>query len=105
MPLELHIWGPAFGLPSIDAECLACISYLRQCGIEKDDWLLIPSSDPNVTPTRELPALKIGTLWISRYRNIFDYLMQYSGGEWDLDRELDQQQWADSVAYVTHPWW
>ena len=103
MPLELHIWGPAFGLPCIDAECLGCISYLRQCAIEKEDWVLIPSSDPNVSPTRELPALKSGTLWISRYRNIVDYLKQYSGGEWDLDHELDKQQQADSIAYDTKP--
>jgi hypothetical protein len=46
----------------------------------------------------ELPALKSGTLWISRYRNIIDYLGKYSAGEWDLDGALSKQQKADSIA-------
>lgn len=29
MVLELHIWGPGFGLPSIDAQCLAAVAYLQ----------------------------------------------------------------------------
>ena len=47
---ELHTWGPAFGLPSIDAECLAAIAYLHHA-IPSSEWTLIPSSDPSFTPS------------------------------------------------------
>jgi sorting and assembly machinery component 37 len=128
MVLELHIWGPAFGLPSIDAECIAAIAYLRHC-LNDEEWVLVASSDASVSPTStlytlqlqgnetlsilscllaftktdpchldELPALQSGTIWISRFRNIVDYLRKYSAGEWDLERGLSKQQRADSVA-------
>ena len=38
---------------------------------------------------------------MSRFRNIVDYLRQYSEGAWYLDQNLDEVQQADSVAYVT----
>lgn len=113
MVLELHIWGPAFGLPSIDAECLATIAYLVRC-VPVREWVLIASSDPTISPTStlhalflrttqltfvdELPAVKCGSIWTSRFRNIVDYLRKYSAGEWDLDKDLDQLQRADSIA-------
>lgn len=49
--LDLHVWGPAFGLPSIDAECLAIIAYLRHAA-PSDSWSLIPSNDPAISPSR-----------------------------------------------------
>jgi sorting and assembly machinery component 37 len=86
--------------------------------------VLVASSDPSISPTStfhplqlqrtlfslrrltntdvpqpdELPALKSGTLWVSRYHNIIDYLRKYSVGEWDLDRDLRKQQKADVIA-------
>ncbi|KAI9924713.1 hypothetical protein ASPWEDRAFT_28149 [Aspergillus wentii DTO 134E9] len=98
MVLELHVWGPAFSLPSIDAQCLATITYLSLV-LPKDAWVLIPSSDPSVSPTHELPALKNGATWVSRFRNIVDYLRQYSDGEWDLDAGLNTLQRADNIAF------
>lgn len=56
MVLELHIWGPAFGLPSIDPECLAVVVYLVQ-GFKPSDWVLIPTSDPSTNPTGKHLAL------------------------------------------------
>lgn len=50
----------------------------------------------------ELPALQDGSTWVSRFRNIVDYLRQYSNGEWDLDRRLDETARADSIAYVSN---
>lgn len=37
---------------------------------------------------------------MSRFRNIVDYLRQYSDGSWDLDRGLGEVQRADNIAYV-----
>jgi hypothetical protein len=47
--LELHVWGPALGLASIDAECLAIITYLHNA-LSADSWRLIPTNDPSVSP-------------------------------------------------------
>ena len=35
--IELHVWGPALGLPSIDPECLATTAYLSQA-LSNNDW-------------------------------------------------------------------
>jgi hypothetical protein len=40
MILELHVWGPAFTLPSIDPRCLAAIAYLTHV-VPRDQWVLI----------------------------------------------------------------
>jgi sorting and assembly machinery component 37 len=50
MVLQLHVWGPAFGLPSIDAQCLAAIAYCS-LALPKDSWEVVASSDPSVSPT------------------------------------------------------
>lgn len=51
-PLELHIWGPAFGLPSIDAECIAAVAYLN-ASLPLTAWTLVASYDPSLSPTSE----------------------------------------------------
>ncbi|OGM43666.1 metaxin [Aspergillus bombycis] len=98
MVLELHVWGPAFSLPSIEAQCLATIAYFS-LAVPKDAWVLVASSDPSVSPTCELPALRNGSTWVSRFRNIVDYLRQYSNGEWDLDGGLSGLQRADNIGF------
>ncbi|KAL4930016.1 glutathione S-transferase family protein [Aspergillus undulatus] len=98
MVLELHVWGPGFSLPSIDPQCLATIAYFS-LSVPKDSWVLVASSDPTPSPTHELPALKNGSTWVSRFRNIVDYLRQYLEGEWDLDRNLSALDRADSIAF------
>ncbi|EPS30390.1 hypothetical protein PDE_05341 [Penicillium oxalicum 114-2] len=98
MVLQLHVWGPAFNLPSIDAQCLAVIAYCSLT-LPKGSWELIATSDPSVSPTGELPALQDGSTWVSRFRNIVDYLRQYSNGEWDLDGSLEGPARADNIAF------
>lgn len=55
MVLELHVWGPAFSLPSIEAQCLATIAYFS-LAVPKDAWVLVASSDPSVSPTCKYPC-------------------------------------------------
>lgn len=118
MVLELHVWGPAFSLPSIDAQCLAAIAYFTQA-VPKGQWVLVASSDPALSPTsmyasnqkplrppdltegchlEELPALRDGATWIGGFRNVLDYIRQYSHGQWDLDGDLGPQEKADCIA-------
>lgn len=99
MVLELHVWGAAFGLPSIDPSCLAAIALFRQC-FEPEEWVLIPAHDPSASILGGLPALKHGTTWVAGYANIIKYwnnqLDEYS----TIDRTLSPQQLADCTAYL-----
>ena len=52
--LDLHVWGQAFGLASIDPECLAIIAYLHNA-LPGSEWRLIPSNDPSVSPSSMHP--------------------------------------------------
>lgn len=47
MLLELHTWGPAFGLPSIEPECIATIAYCQRV-IPKGQWTLTADYDSTV---------------------------------------------------------
>ncbi|KAL6716719.1 hypothetical protein ACLMJK_006287 [Lecanora helva] len=100
--MELHVWGPAFTLPSIDPQCLATIAYLKQA-VPKDQWVLIASSDPGSSPTKELPALRDGEVTVGGFENIIDYLRQKSNGKWDLDSHFtNPQDRADITAFISH---
>ena len=46
----------------------------------------------------DLPALRDGSTWIGGFRNILDYVRQYSDGEWDLDGDLEGREKSDSIA-------
>lgn len=74
MTLELHVWGPAFGLPSIDAECLATVTYFAQT-LSAADYLLVQSS-PSAVPYHHLPALynPSTATWTSGFDPIVSYL-------------------------------
>lgn len=100
MPLELHVWGPGFGLPSIDAECLGAVAYLRHC-LPKGEWVVVANSDTKACPAGELPALKDGDTWVSRFNNIITYLCETSSGDWDLNGSLTRTQRADCIAFTS----
>ncbi|KAL1838677.1 hypothetical protein VTJ49DRAFT_2429 [Mycothermus thermophilus] len=74
MVLRLYVWGPAFGLPSLDAECLAAIAYLAQT-LSAAEYQLIRSS-PSAVPTQHLPTLHDPSTntWITDYTAITAYL-------------------------------
>lgn len=50
--LELHIWGPAFDLPSLDPECLAAVAYLSQA-VPLGKWALVAGQEEGI---RELSS-------------------------------------------------
>lgn len=41
MSLQLYIWGPAFGLASIEPESIAAVAYLK-ANVPIDRWVLLP---------------------------------------------------------------
>lgn len=50
MVLELHVWGPAFGLPSIEPECVATVAYCQQV-IPKGLWSIVAEHNPTIAIT------------------------------------------------------
>jgi sorting and assembly machinery component 37 len=97
--LELHIWGPAFGLPSLDATCLAAITYIREC-VPSDQWRLVPGS-PAENPLGELPALKDYKVWIAGFDNVCDYLRHRCDAATDIDEHLSAAEEAERSAYAS----
>lgn len=59
--LDLHVWGSALGLPSIDPECLAIITYLHNA-LPSAEWRLIPSNDASIAPSSKSPARIVPTV-------------------------------------------
>lgn len=49
MPAELYIYGGAFGLPSIDPQCLALISYMSI--VSHQEFSIIECNDAGFSPT------------------------------------------------------
>ncbi|KAI2628063.1 Tom37 C-terminal domain-containing protein [Hypomontagnella submonticulosa] len=98
MALELHVWGPAFGLASIDPECLAAVACFRHF-VPREDWTLIASNDAAVSSDYRLPALKHDGIWTSGYADIVKYLTSHV--ELHIDDDLTPLQRADSLACVS----
>ncbi|CAI6081205.1 unnamed protein product [Clonostachys chloroleuca] len=98
--LELYVWGQAFGLASIDPECLAIIAYLHHAA-PKSGWRIIPFNDPSTSPLDHLPALKHDGVWTNGFRQIVNYVKSHSLCR-DLDENLSAAQQADNVAYSAH---
>ncbi|KAI0467195.1 Tom37 C-terminal domain-containing protein [Xylaria cf. heliscus] len=102
MSFQLHVWGPAFGLESIDAECLAAIAAFRHI-FPRGDWSLIASNDTSLSPDRKhtLPALFHDGTWTSGYMNIIAYVIHEitSYANQLADDDLSTQQEADRLAY------
>ncbi|KAI2622473.1 Tom37 C-terminal domain-containing protein [Hypoxylon sp. NC1633] len=93
--MELHVWGPAFGLDSIDPECLAAITCFRS-SVSPENWTLIASYAAAASPDYRLPALNCKGTWIFGYADIISYLTQH--GISHIDDDLTPLQRADSLA-------
>ncbi|KAL5397041.1 hypothetical protein PMIN06_000488 [Paraphaeosphaeria minitans] len=98
MDLELHTWGPAFGLPSIDPTCVAAIAYLNRT-LPRDTWTLIADYDPSLSPQGEFPLLVDADKRITGFTNIVSYLRKnYSH---NLDADQSHQQQKDGTALIS----
>ncbi|PVH94945.1 hypothetical protein DM02DRAFT_645627 [Periconia macrospinosa] len=100
MPFELHIWGPAFGLPSIDAECIATVAYFTRI-IPQGQWTLVADHDTSASPQHDFPMLVDGAIKTTGFANIVSYLRNHHSGAYDLDYSLTHQQQTDRTAYIS----
>ncbi|KAK7530803.1 Tom37 C-terminal domain-containing protein [Phyllosticta citribraziliensis] len=100
MVLELHVWGPGFGLPSVDPECIAAIAYAQQT-LRDGAWAVVAAHDVSLSPNKAFPALRNGPTWISGFHAIVQYLQKHSAIERKLDEELSERRRADIIAYTS----
>ncbi|KAF2643283.1 hypothetical protein P280DRAFT_496923 [Massarina eburnea CBS 473.64] len=100
MALELHVWGPAFGLPSIDPECIATVAYFNRI-VPQGEWILIADYDTSISPQDEFPVLLDGTTRTTGFANIVAYLRNHHSGAYDLDYDLTHQQQTDRTAFLS----
>jgi len=70
--MQLFVLGPAFGLPSIDAECTASIALLQSH--QPDSWRIVPLHDTS----SPLPFLADGDKRISGFKGIARHLQAKS---------------------------
>ncbi|KAF2440678.1 hypothetical protein P171DRAFT_105547 [Karstenula rhodostoma CBS 690.94] len=98
MVLELHVWGPAFGLPSIDPACLAAVAYLNHT-LPRDRWTLIADYDPSLSPKGDFPLFVDGDKKITGFTNIVSHLRKDYA--YDLDADQTPQQQRDSTALIS----
>lgn len=115
MVLELHVWGPAFGLASIEPECIATVAYCQRV-IPKGQWSLVAAHNPTVGTTgtglfyhkavhissciaETLPILfDDGVATASGFEDIVAYLRNYPTVTNDLDAGLSSSQHTDRTA-------
>ncbi|KAG0323761.1 metaxin 1 [Dissophora globulifera] len=96
MVAELYIYGRAFGLPSIDPQCLALISYLSI--VSHQEYTIVECNDTGISPTGELPMLHDGKNWIGGASRIIAYLSKTG---YNANEDLSSEELAKSVAYTS----
>ena len=96
--MKLHILGPAFGLPSIDAECIAAVALVeRYTQGSSQAWALVASHE--AAPGTQFPFLQVGDETYSGFDRIAKHLVDASGSTVPgLATNLTAQQQADATA-------
>ncbi|KZV97021.1 hypothetical protein EXIGLDRAFT_764775 [Exidia glandulosa HHB12029] len=89
--LHLYIWPGEWGLPSVDAHCLAAALYLQL--VAPGRFSLVESADADSAPHGQLPYLVNGEHRISGFAAIVKYLDN------TLDDQLSATETATSLAW------
>lgn len=85
--MKLHVLAPAFGLPSIDADCIAAVALVKQRAAE-GEWSLVPTHDQTI----RLPCLEVNGKNVEGFDNIVRY---FDKGQ---TQTLNEEQRANSTA-------
>jgi sorting and assembly machinery component 37 len=93
--LQLHVLGPAFGLPSIDAECNAAVALLQShFDGNQDAWEIIPTHEHQTT----LPYLRDNDTTVYGYSAIAQHISDVLA---TTPKSLTAKQAADSTALTS----
>ncbi|KAH7078433.1 Eisosome component PIL1-domain-containing protein [Paraphoma chrysanthemicola] len=99
MVFQLHVWGPAFGLPSIEPECIATIAYCQRV-IPQGQWGLVSALHATVGVAESLPILfEDGVATADGFEDIVAYLRNHPAVA-DLDANLSSRQQTDKTAFI-----
>ncbi|KAI8895392.1 hypothetical protein BC833DRAFT_601453 [Globomyces pollinis-pini] len=93
--LELFAWGPGLDQPSFDPFCLSIEAYLNLTQVK---WVVNECSSPYISPSGELPVLKIQFEPITGTASIIKVLKLRGH---DLDQDLSPLQLAESQAFIS----
>lgn len=97
LAMRLHILGPAFGLPSIDAECIAAVALVKlYCQSTEQTYELVASYE--TSDEARLPLLEDGATARSGYGAISRYLTDSAGNISGLASDLAREQRGHAVA-------
>ncbi|XP_028911842.1 metaxin-1 isoform X2 [Ornithorhynchus anatinus] len=95
-PMELYCWPGGWGLPSVDLDSLAVLTYARFTGAPLKVHKI---ANPWRSPSGTLPALKTGDSGvISRPHGIITHLRRQ---KYNADYDLSARQGADTLAFVS----
>lgn len=78
-PLHLHVWPSRWSLPSIDAPCIESILFLQLTCPGR--FSVIETTDPDTSPTGQLPFLVHSQVTVTSLPSIISYIAA-------LDHEL-----------------
>ncbi|KAM4690193.1 metaxin-1 [Rhinophrynus dorsalis] len=95
-PMELYCWKGDWGLPSVDVDCLAVLTYAKFSGAPLKVHKI---SNPWRSPSGRLPALKTqddGVLF--QTNQIISHLRKQ---KYNADYDLSAKQGADTLAFVS----
>ncbi|KAL2313008.1 Metaxin [Schizosaccharomyces pombe] len=94
--LQLFIYSPGLGQPTMDPGCLAALIYCA-LAVPKDEIEILRTANSGMSPTHKLPALWDGHVWIGSLKNILIYLKQKG---YNLDN-FDAKQLANVMAFTS----
>lgn len=95
--MRLYILGPAFGLPSIDAECIAAVALVKTCCESTgQNWELVASHE--ATSGTHFPLLEDDGASYSGFSVIARHLTDASGNIAGLAADLTSEQSAEAAA-------
>ncbi|XP_063172903.1 metaxin-1 isoform X2 [Candoia aspera] len=95
-PMQLYCWAGGWGLPSVDPDCLAVLTYARFTGAPLKVHKI---TNPWRSPTGSLPALKTNNEGvISDTQQIITHLRKQ---KFNADYDLSALQGADTLAFVS----
>ncbi|XP_030044018.1 metaxin-1 isoform X1 [Microcaecilia unicolor] len=95
-PMELFCWKGDWGLPSVDVDCLAVLTYARFSGAPLKVHKI---TNPWKSPSGSLPALRTEENGvISQTHQIITHLRKQ---KYNADYDLSARQGADTLAFVS----
>ncbi|KAM8921131.1 metaxin-1 [Pelodytes ibericus] len=95
-PMELYCWKGDWGLPSVDVDCLAVLTYAKFSGAPLKVHKL---SNPWRSPSGRLPALKThGEGVLFQTTKIITHLRKQ---KYNADYDLSAKQGADTLAFIS----